>query len=70
MADIKLSALDHLRLVALRGKADANERIAELAEVISAALEELDDSKADADHTHESNIELITNAQIDAILAD
>ena len=54
MADIKLSALDHLKLVALRGKADANERIAELAEAISAVIEELDATKAEADHTHES----------------
>ena len=54
MADSKLSALDHLKLVALRGKADANERIAELADAIYAVIEELDASKAEADHTHES----------------
>ena len=52
MATSKLSALDHLRLVALRGKADSNERIAELADAIYAVIEELDAEKAEAAHTH------------------
>lgn len=47
MAKAKMSALDHLKKVALRCEASSGAKIAELAETVTAAIEELAGQKAD-----------------------
>lgn len=49
MADAKLTAVDHLKMLALRCSESSNAKILELTNAIAEVVEELDEVKADAE---------------------